>query len=113
MRRLALCSIVAMTLGCGGARFGPEWTVAHARPAEPARPAIVLAPIVIAAAEASAPLLVLDADGTVHHAECPMVLGAEGVVRTADGATVLRVEDGVIVGAEGRELYRLEGERLI
>lgn len=109
-----LVCAVALVGGCGGAGVGgPEWTVAQAQPApEPEAPPLELGAIVIAALESSEPLLVLEEDGTAHHADCPMSIAEDGTVRGAEGDVVVRLVGEAIVGAGERTLYRLEGERM-
>jgi hypothetical protein len=116
MRASIVCAGIALAaVGCGGAAVGgPEWTVAHARPAEPEAPPLALGAMVIAEPSSSEPLLVLDEDGTAHHANCPLTVRDDGTVLGDDGAVVVRLDGDVIArGGEDGVLFRLEGERLI
>lgn len=130
MRRArALGHVVAcaLAIGCGGAAresvVGPEYAAAPepAEVAEGERRAIAIVPIVIAEAGSSEPTLVLDADGTVHHAPCPgrvqgdVIVGErEGSAASRSAGTAVRVtEDGEVLGPDGRARFRIEGPRLV
>jgi hypothetical protein len=75
-------------------------------------PVLELAALVLTEHRASAPLAVLDADGTLHHAACTLALHADGTV-TRDGALLLALRDGALLDAAGQPAFTLDGARLL
>ena len=113
MRR-ALALALALG-GCGGGASYADWSTAraHVPSAAETAPRLAIAPLVLLAPDASAPMAVLGEDGALSGPGCELVLSSEGVV--SDGATVvLRLEeDGRVLDATGDERFRLEDTRLV
>jgi hypothetical protein len=76
--------------------------------------ALRIAPMVLSAPESAEALMVLDADGTVHHRDCSFLLRPDGRIVATGSAPSLRVRQGQI-GLESpwRPLFELAPPRLL